>query len=65
MGDARQSLKFFENQFGVNKDKEITLIFININSLCTEGWWVKNNQIRDFILLSKVDILAFQETNIN
>ena len=60
-----QILDFYRDQFRVDKEEKIILISININSLHAKGWQVKKNQIRDFALLFKVDIIAFKETNVN
>ena len=51
--------------FSLHKEDEITMILANINELRMECWNAKNNQVRDLILSAKVDIVAFQEVNIN
>ena len=53
------------DSFHLKKEEEITIISLNINSLRTEEWTVKNNIMRDFIVKLEADIIAMQETNVN
>ena len=54
---------YFGDEFDREKDEETSIFSVNINGLRTEGWKVKNDQVRDFVLSTKADIVAFQETN--
>ena len=56
---------FCSNYFSPKKKDEITVISLNINGLGTEGWTVKNNMVRDFILKTETDIVIMQEANVN
>jgi len=57
--------EFCRDHFHLMKDKEITIVSMNINSLQIEGWKEKNNAFRDFCIRSKVDIIGIQECNVN
>ena len=47
------------------EDNKLVYLSINMNGLHYEGWKVKNDMIRDFILKSKAEIIGFQEINLN
>jgi hypothetical protein len=56
---------FYRDHFSPKKEDEITVISLNINSLRTEGWKVKNDLVRDFTLGLDANIVTMQEININ
>ena len=55
----------YGDYFNLNKDNELTTISLNINSLRTESWQAKNDMVWDFILVSNIDVIVLQETNMN
>ena len=59
MSNIRAELDYFGDKFIADKDDEITIYLVNINSLRKERWKAKNDQVRDFILSTKADIVVF------
>ena len=56
---------FYSDYFSSRKVDKITVISLNVNSFRTEGWTVKNDMVRDFILGADTDIVTIKEININ
>ena len=65
INNTRVIEEVYGDQFYSDKDEKIIVLLLNVNRIRTEGWLVKNDLFRDFILGSKVDIIALQETNVN
>ena len=59
MSNTSGRMDYFGDKLVIDKADEITLCSVNINRLRMEGWKAKNNQVRDFVLSSKADIVAF------
>ena len=65
MNNTKAIEEVYGDQFQLEKKEAIIVLLLNMNRLRTEDWAIKNNTVRDFILESDVDIITFQETNIN
>ena len=65
MNNTRAIEEVYGDQFYSDKEKEITVLSLNVNRMRTEGWAAKNVLLRDFILDLKAEVIALQETNVN
>ena len=55
----------YRDFFSKEKDNKLIVVSANINGLQHEDWKAKNGLVKDFLLLYNVNIVGFQETNIN
>jgi len=54
-----RELEWYGDKLAKDKEKELVLLSLNVNGLQSEGWKVKIDIIKEFLIKYKVDIIAF------
>ena len=60
-----KELWYYGDRLAKEEEDNLIYLLININRLQSEGWKLKNDLIRDFVLKSRAYIASFQEVNLN